>query len=161
MKKKWTLPAIILVEIGIYFLCKQLNITLYENMYSWPTLFILFGIAFFIQSALEHQPYHVLPASLLTGFGIHFLIGASFSFWPDDLVAFLWIISIGLYLQGIKTRSGRFQATALLIIGLILYFLSSIIELLNVFEQVMTLAESYWPFIFILLGLYLLLIQRR
>jgi len=161
MKKQWTLPAILLVEIGLYFLCIQFNIKLFEDMFSWPTLLILFGIAFYIHSAMEREPHHLLPATLFTGIGFHFLIGPTLSFWPGDLIAFLWITSIGLFFQAIKTKTGIFPSLVLLFIGLFLYFLSSIMEFLRVFEHVVKVAENYWPFLFILLGVYLLFVRKR
>lgn len=160
MKKQWTLPAIILVEIGVYYLLKQYNIVFFKDMYSWKTIVTLFGLAFFIQAIIERKSTNILPATILIGIGIHFLWGKSLHFWPDDMIAILWIISIGIIMQAFRTRTDLFPGTVILLIGLFLYFLPSIMAFFQIFEQMVHYAEKFWPFALIILGFYLLFFRK-
>jgi len=161
MKKQWTLPAIILVEIGIYFTLMQYNIVLFQGMYSWKAILILFGMALFIQAIIEKKPTNILPSTILIGIGIHFLWGKSISFWPDDLIAILFILSVGIILQAFRTKGEFFPGIILLLIGLFLYFLPSIIAFFQVFERMIGYAEKFWPLSFIILGFYLLFARKK
>src|SRR5690625_6389342 len=73
MKKQNIFIAYILIGFGVYFLIKQLNLTLFENFYSWPSFLIIIGIAFLIHSYSFLEYSNIFTGVFLLGLGIHFL----------------------------------------------------------------------------------------
>ena len=87
MKKQHILSAYILIGLGVYFLIRQLELTLFANFYSWPTFLIIIGIAFLIYSYTTKEYNNIFTGVLLLGLGIHFHGLENYDFWFDQLVS--------------------------------------------------------------------------
>ncbi len=161
MKKITLLPAIILLSIGIFYSLQKFKIHLFEGQSSWEFLLILLGLAFLISGHFEQDANAILPGMILAGIGVHFTFYGKVDLWPAHSASFLFIISIGLLLTAIKTKAGYSQGIILLAIGLFLHFSSSIISSLSIVENGVNSIETYWPFLFVLIGGVLLIIRRK
>jgi hypothetical protein len=161
MKKISLLPGIILLGIGIFYSTQKLNIHLFDNQNSWQALLILLGAAYLISGHFEKDHTAILPGVILTGLGIHFIFQTKLPSWPDHPAAFLFILALGMLLTAIKTKSGYGPGILLLAIGLFLHFFQTIIQSLTIVENGIHLIETYWPFLLILIGVYVLFIKRK
>jgi len=161
MKKIKLLPAIILLGIGIFYSLQKLNIHLFEGQNSWEFLLILLGMAFLISGHFEQDATAILPGVILAGVGGHFFLIDKFPSWPDHSASFLMIISIGLILTALKTKSGYSQGVILLAIGLFLHFFPSIMLSFSIVENGVNRIETYWPFLFVLIGGFLVITRRK
>jgi hypothetical protein len=161
MKKISLLPGIILLGIGFFYSIQKLNIHLFENQNSWQALLILLGAAYLISGHFEKDNSVILPGIILAGLGIHFVYQSKIPSWPDHPAAFLFILAIGMLLTAIKTKSGYAQGLLLLAIGLFLHFFQTIIQSLTIVENGVHLIETYWPFLLILIGAFLVFIKRK
>ncbi|MGM0874455.1 MAG: LiaI-LiaF-like domain-containing protein [Bacillota bacterium] len=161
MKKISLLPGIILLGIGLFYSIQKLNIHLFENQNSWQALLILLGAAYLISGHFEKDNSAILPGIILAGLGIHFVYQTKIPSWPDHPAAFLFILAFGMLLTAIKTKSGHAQGLLLLAIGLFLHFFQTIIQSLTIVENGIHLIETYWPFLLILTGAFLVFIKRK
>ncbi|WP_078432475.1 hypothetical protein [Metabacillus halosaccharovorans] len=161
MKKITLLPAIILFSVGIFYSIQKLNIHLFEGQSSWEVLLILLGFAFLISGHFEQDSSAILPGVILAGVGIHFFFYEKVPSWPAHSASFLFIISVGLILTAIKTKSGYLQGVILLAIGLFLHFFPAIMGSLSIVENGVNSIETYWPFLFVVIGGVLLVVIRK
>ncbi|MFC0270190.1 LiaI-LiaF-like domain-containing protein [Metabacillus herbersteinensis] len=161
MKNKSLFTAVILLGLGSYYFLQKLNILLFENQNTWPTILIILGAAFLISGHFEKDDNTILPGIILAGLGIHFHSHGDFTFWPDHPAAFLFIVGLGLLLRSLRTKTGYVQSISLLLIGAFLHFFQRIIESLSWIEQGVGLIETYWPLLLIIGGIYLLFIKRK
>ncbi|KKI92289.1 hypothetical protein WQ54_09850 [Bacillus sp. SA1-12] len=161
MKKLSLLPGIILLGIGIFYSLQKLNIHLFENQQSWQGLLILLGAAFLISGHFEKDNTAILPGILLFGLGIHFIYQPKLPTWPDHPAAFLFILSIGMLLTAMRTKSGYATGLLLLAIGLFLHFFQTIIQSFSIVENGVKLIETYWSFLMILIGALLVFVKRK
>ncbi|MBO1514736.1 LiaI-LiaF-like domain-containing protein [Metabacillus bambusae] len=161
MKKISLLPGIILLGIGTFYSIQKLNIHLFENQTSWQALLILLGTAYLISGHFEKDNTAILPGIILAGLGIHFIYQPKFPSWPDHAAAFLFILALGMLLTAIKTKSGYAQGIVLLLIGLFLHFFQKIIHSFSVVENGVQLIETYWSFLLILIGAFLVFFKRK
>ncbi len=161
MKKISLLPVIILLGIGIFYSIQKLNIHLFEGQSSWQFLLMILGLAFLISGHLEQDATAILPGLILVGVGAHFYFYEKLPSWPDHSASFLFIISIGLILTAIKTKSGYPQGMILLAIGLFLHFFPTIMASLTIVENGVNLIETYWPLLFVLISGFLLVAKRK
>src|SRR5699024_9441316 len=111
MKKQNSFIAYILIGIGIYFLIRQLNLTLFENFYSWPTFLIIIGISYLIHSYSVKEYESIFTGILLLGLGIHFHGLENYSFWFDHWSAYALIVGIAFLVRFFYTRRGLIQAS--------------------------------------------------
>src|SRR5699024_11948854 len=117
IKKQNSFIAYLLIGIGTYFLIKQLDLALFVNFYSWPTILIIIGVVFLIHSYSTHEYEHIFTGVLLLGLGIHFHGVDNYDFWID-----LW--SMYTLFSGIAFIIRYLQTHRSLIPGLILFVLS-------------------------------------
>ncbi|MDQ0232797.1 hypothetical protein [Metabacillus malikii] len=161
MKKVPLLPSIIILSFGIFYSLQKFNIELIENQNSWQFILILLGAAFLISGHFDKDNSAILPGILLLGLGLHFLLHAGISGWPDHPAAILFILAIGLILTSLKLKKGYASGILVLITGLFLHFLQSISDSLSVVEGIVPLIETYWPFLLLLLGILFLLFRKK
>lgn len=156
---RWTFVAMIILEIGLYFLLKNFDLFFNMNMNTLPFFFIMFGIAFMVQAKAEKDDQAIVPAVLLLGLGIHFLWGKSFPFWPDDLTAMIWIIALAFIIRSAQAKSGFAQGFILLLIGSFLYYFPS--ALTSFIQKSVSNWQAFWPILFVIAGLYLLFFRKK
>jgi hypothetical protein len=134
---------------------------LFENQNSWQVILILLGAAYLISGHFEKDNSAILPGIILAGLGIHFIFLSKLPSWPDHPAAFLFILALGLILTSIKTKSGYAQGLMILAIGLFLHFFQSIMQSFTAVENGVHILETYWPFLLILIGAFLLMMKRK
>ncbi len=161
MKQQRIFPGIILIGFGLYFYLQQVNILLFQNFFTWPTLLIIVGIAFLGQGYGERDYEAILPGTILVGFGLHFHIVKRLEIWPDHIGTFILIISLGFLLRYQKTRTGLFQGLLFLILSIILLFYDKVAGWLGVIEGSMGTAWEFWPVIIIGIGVFLLFSKKK
>ena len=160
-KPPYLLSGIILFRFGIYFLLQQYQFSLFNGFYSWPTLFLIVGIAFLINGYGGKDYSFIFPGVLFTGIGIHFHIAQQLGGTIDFPGIFLLLISIGLLLSYIKTGNGLFQGILFLAISLLLLFFDKLKEWLLHSGHKLVWIDQAWPYLLIVFGLYFLFFHKR
>ncbi len=161
MKRKKFFPGIVLIGFGIYFFLQQMQISLFDQFFSWPTLLFIIGIAFLFQAYGAKDNSAILPGVILTGFSVHFHVAGKLDFWPDHIGALLLIISLGFLLQYQKTGEGLLQGLLFLIISSLFLFYEQVINWLGLLESKISAAEKFWPVALIAFGIYFLLANKK
>ncbi|GIN55944.1 LiaI-LiaF-like domain-containing protein [Lederbergia ruris] len=160
-KPPYLLSGMILFGFGIYFLLQYYHFSLFHGFYSWPTLFVIVGIAFLINGYAGKDYPFIFPGVLLTGMGIHFHIAQQLDTTIDISGIFLLLISIGLLLTYVKTGNGLFQGILFLAISLFLLFIDKLKEwMLNNGHSIAWMDQA-WPYLLMVFGLYFLFFHKR
>jgi len=131
-----------------------------QSLHSWPTLLCIVGIAFLAQAYKAKHYDSILPGVIFFGFGIHFHVVGTYHLWANDLGVFILIISLGLLLQAIKTKSGMLPGSLLLVVSLFLLFNEKLLGLLGLVQTSLISTFSLWAIILIGLGALLLFIKK-
>ncbi|MBO1005579.1 LiaF transmembrane domain-containing protein [Pseudogracilibacillus auburnensis] len=161
MKKQVYFSGVIFIGFGIYFLLQQYDVQLTENLYTWPTLLCIIGLAYLLQGYGGKHYDSILPGVVLTGLGIHFHISDYLAFWPDHTGVFLLLISLGFLLIYVKTGSGLFTGFLFLASAILLLFFDRLESWALEKGHNMSLFNHIWPFTFIAIGIYYLFILRN
>lgn len=154
MKKNSFLPGLLLLFFGLYFLLQQLNIVLWEGMYSWSTLLVITGVALLLQAYKQNDHPNILPGFILVGIGLHFQLKDTVDAWPDHFAVFILIIGAGFILRSQKTKGGMFEGVLLCILASFFLFYDSFMEMLGVVETGVASLHTFWPVLLILIGAF-------
>lgn len=160
MKNQKVFAGIILISFGLYFYLSQNHIELFKEYITWPTLFIIVGIAFLVQGYSGKNYEAILPGVIFAGFGFHFHVVHKLAIWPDNMGIFILIISLGFLLQYQKTRNGLFQGLLFLILSIILLFYDKVVSTLGLLENRANIIWKYSPVALIIIGVILLFRKR-
>ncbi|MDC3412491.1 DUF5668 domain-containing protein [Aquibacillus sp. 3ASR75-11] len=155
MKKQHTFTGFVLVGIGAFFLLKQLQLPLFFNFYSWPTILIILGIALLLHSYITNDYKNLFTGVIVLGIGIHFHGLTYYSFWIDDWGMYFIIIAIAYFVRFQKTKSGLFSGLLFLGIGLFVILTPNEPIWMKWLNRFFQFAEDFWPIIVIGLGLYM------
>lgn len=162
MKNQRIFPGVILIGFGAYFLLQQINMTIFQQFFSWPTLLIIVGIAFLGQGYTAKDYESILPGVIITGFGLHFHLVNHLAFWPHNTIGMLiLIISFGFFLRFQKVNNGLFQAFLFLIIAVLLLFYDKIAGYFGLLQNGMSIVWKFWPVLLIVVGIYFLLKKKK
>jgi len=162
MKSQSLFTGIVLIGIGLYYFLSQSNLfTLFEGIYTWPTLLCIIGLAFLLQAYKTHINEAILPGVILLGFGIHFHIVQLFNLQLNEAGIFLLIISLGLLLQSRKTKTGRFNGLLLLTVSIYLLFQQEFFDITNSVSSNLHNILSFWPILLIIIGVIVLFIKNK
>ncbi|MFZ3576389.1 LiaI-LiaF-like domain-containing protein [Virgibacillus sp. DJP39] len=156
MKKQNVFSGYLLIGIGLYFLLSKLEIPIITDFYSWPTLFIIIGLAFLIHCYKTKDYQNLLSGTIILGLGIHFHGINHYSFWIDHWGIYLLIVGIAFIIRFLKTRDGLFTGLVLVSVSLMIVFSVNLPSYLSWFYQLVKLLEMFWPVVLIALGLLLL-----
>lgn len=161
LKTNSLFSAAILIGFGLYFFLGQTNITFLHNLYAWPTILCIVGIAFLMQAYKANKNESILPGIIFLGFGIHFHVIENYQLWPNEMSVFILIIALGLLLQGSKTKSGSFHGWVLLLLALLLLFKDSVLKWIGVVgTDIGTGSIEIWPFLLVISGIILLFLKK-
>lgn len=160
MKKQNSFIGYLLIGIGIYFLIKQLNLSLFESFYSWPTVLMIIGIVFLIHSYSTHEYEHIFTGVLLIGLGVHFHGLENYDFWIDHWSIFMFIAGVAFVIRSLQTHLGLIPGIILISISLILIFSITLPDAFKWFYGVVEFLESFWPIFLIAFGFYMLFKKR-
>ncbi|RDI44178.1 LiaI-LiaF-like domain-containing protein [Falsibacillus pallidus] len=162
MKKNQKIfPGIILIGFGLYFYMQQADIVIFKEVYTWPTLLIIVGVAFLGQGYWANEYEAILPGVILVGFGLHFHVVNKLAIWPDHIGTFILIIALGFLLRYQKTGNGLFQGLLFLLLSILLLFYDKVISWFGILENKVDVAWNLWPVLLIIIGIYLIFIKRK
>lgn len=161
MKSQKLFAGITLIGFGIYFILKNLNISLFPQFFSWQTLLIIIGLAFLFQGYGGKDYPTILPGIILTGFGLHFHLVDKLAIWPDHTGTFLLIIALGFILQNHKTGNGMMNGVLFLILAGLLLFFQEITESIHFLQSNNKITPYIMPLILLLIGGYFLLTKKK
>src|SRR5690625_2170341 len=145
MKKQNIFIAYILIGFGVYFLIKQLHLSLFENFYSWPTFLIIIGIAFLIHSYSYREYNNIFPGVLMLGLGIHFHGLDNYAFWFDHWSVYVLIVGIAFIIRFLITKNGLLPGAILISIALFMIFSVKLPDKYTFVYQIIDFIETFWP----------------
>ncbi|WP_100373664.1 LiaI-LiaF-like domain-containing protein [Bacillus sp. FJAT-45037] len=158
MRKQRIFPGVLLIGLGIYLIMSQYSFPLQEQLTSWPSILVIIGISFFVQSTLSKDPSTLFPGAMLTGLGIHFHGQALVPSWPSSWAMYTLIVGLSFLLLYVRTKKeGLFPAMILLLISAI--GISSV-DPLDWFEPTSSVLFDFWPILLIVIG-FILIIKRK
>jgi hypothetical protein len=160
MKKQNAFTAYILIGLGVYFLIRQLNLTIFQDFYSWPTFLMIIGLVFLIHSYSTKQYQHIFTGVLLLGLGIHFHGLENYDFWFDHWSAYALIVGVAFLVRFTKTKKGLIPAAVLIGIALLMIFSVTLPTWFNWIYIVADFLEAFWPVALIVIGVYLLRFKK-
>ncbi|MFC4388332.1 LiaI-LiaF-like domain-containing protein [Gracilibacillus marinus] len=158
--KKNNLISYILIGLGTFFLLKELKIPILTDFYSWPTLLILLGAAFFIHAYSAKEYKNIFPAVILLGLGVHFHGIAHYSFWIDHWGVYTFIVGLAFFLRFLKTKQGIVPSIILIGISIFAIFVDNQPSWFVWIYDIMNWIERFWPLLLIGIGVYLLLRKK-
>ncbi|WP_430784975.1 LiaI-LiaF-like domain-containing protein [Virgibacillus flavescens] len=156
MKKQHFFAGYLLIGIGLYFLLKQLKLPIITDFYSWPTLFIIIGLAFLIHSYKTKDYQNLFSGTVILGLGIHFHGVSHYSFWIDHWGVYLLIVGIAFIVRFLKTKDGLFMGLTFIFLSLLVIFPVNLPPYLSWLYQLLELIENYWQLLLIGLGIFFL-----
>lgn len=158
MKRQGVFPGVLLIGVGVIFLLKNYNIPFKNDIFSWPSILLIIGLAFLFQAYIGKDYHSIFTGFLLVGLGVHFHGLQLFSFWPDHWAMFTIIIGLAFLLRYSKTkRDGLVPGIFLLLISLVAFIYGGFIDL---FGSLYTYVENFWPIALIGVGIYLLFFKK-
>ncbi len=161
MKNQQIFPGIILIGFGAYFFLQQAGITLFPQIFTWPTLMIIAGIAFLGQGYIAKDYEAILPGVILTGFGLNFHTANQFAIFQNQNGFFILVIALGLLLRYQKTHTGLLQTVLFLILAILLLFYDKLAGYLGVIQTKAQTGWKFWPAILIAAGFFLLYKRKK
>jgi uncharacterized membrane protein YoaK (UPF0700 family) len=154
MKRQNIFLGIVLIGIGVFFLLKQFQLPLIQQLYSWPSLLVILGLAFFLQSLFGKDDGSMFPGIVLLGLGIHFHAVQLFPFWPESWAMYTLIVSIAFLFRYQKTKKDGLSAGVILLMVSIFGFMYDAYQ--GWVGSIFTAVETFWPIALIVIGAYLL-----
>ncbi|MCQ6278287.1 LiaI-LiaF-like domain-containing protein [Bacillus sp. EB600] len=161
MKNQRIFPGIILIGVGAYFFLQQTSITMMPQLFTWPTLMLIIGIAFLGQGYIGKDYEAILPGVILVGFGLYFHVLNQYAFWSNQVGSFVLIVALGCLLRYQKTHSGLFQAVLFLILSIILLFYDKISTYFGLLQNGVSMVWKFWPLVLIGIGFFLLYKRKK
>lgn len=155
-----SLFAYILIGVGLYFLLKELNITIFAHFYSWPSLIIIIGIIFLIHSYSTRNNQNLFSSVILLGIGIHFYGLNNYSNWIDHWAVYMFIVGIAFIIRYLISKSGLFVGLVLTGLSILMVFSISVPAWLNWIYTIPSFIKQFWPVILIIIGIYLLVSKK-
>ncbi|PYZ93664.1 hypothetical protein CR194_10930 [Salipaludibacillus keqinensis] len=161
MKSNRTLPGVMLIIVGIYFLSQQFDFSLpyTDILLKWPSILLFFGLALTFQGFSNRDDHKMFSGIVLLGFGILFHAIHTFEYWNFQWPYFTLVIAIAFLCKYfVNKRDGAATGIILLLISASALFFTSIMEWLHSIHPAL---DSYWSVILILVGLYLLFFRKK
>ncbi|KSU88550.1 MULTISPECIES: LiaF transmembrane domain-containing protein [Priestia] len=161
MKKQSIFFGVLLVGFGIFFLVDELNLKIAEHLYTWPLLLVLVGVALGAQCRISQDYSNVLASYILITLGGHFYVSDWLPFWPQHTSMVILMIALSFLLSAKKSKTGLFQGILLLLIALFMMFSNNLNQFAPAVENGVNYLATFWPILFLLIGLYLLFSKRK
>lgn len=161
MKNQHIFPGVILVGVGFYFLLQQANITISEQLFTWPTLLMIAGVAFLGQGYIGKDYEAILPGVILFGYGLYYHALQTFAFWSNPAGSFVLITAIGCLLRWQKTRTGLFQAFLFFILAMFIIFYDKFTSNLGILQNGLSALWNFWPILLIAFGAFILFKKKK
>lgn len=161
MKNETYFSSVIFIGLGLFLLLQPYHIPFMENLFSWPTLLLIVGIAFLIQAYAGKEYGTIIPGVVLTGIGVHYHIIAHFDINPNHTGVIILLVALGYLLRYVKTGIGLFQGLIFLAVAIFLLFVHYIKEWTVIQGMDIPFLENIWPIVLIIIGLYYLFKRKR
>ncbi|MFN7251625.1 MAG: LiaI-LiaF-like domain-containing protein [Anaerobacillus sp.] len=158
MKRQGIFPGVLLIGVGLIFLLQNYQIPFINELFSWPSILVIIGLAFLFQAYIGKDYHSIFTGVLLLGLGVHFHGLQLFTFWPNHWAMFTLIIGVAFLFRYSKTKKdGLVPGVILLLISLVSFLYS---EFVNLFGSFYSYVESFWPVALIGAGIYLLFFKK-
>ncbi|MFZ0389755.1 MAG: DUF5668 domain-containing protein [Calditrichia bacterium] len=146
--------GLILVILGFLFLGNNLEWFDFNWDQVWPVLMIAAGIFFWIGWLMNRREYGLLmPGTILLIYGLLFLYCANYGWWRMDSLWPVFLLGPGvgfLFMYLLGNRERGLLVPAVILIGLSALFWSGVSGF-----------RYLWPVLLIIVGIYLLFVNRR
>ena len=152
--------GILLSGLGLILLIEKWDVTETAWWYDWPTILIIVGAAFVIESMRAHLPLYFLPGLLMVFFGIQFHLANFLPNWPDHTAMYIALIGLAILTDSVKTKNSSLVISLFLILVSLFYFFEQEIYELTV-STFISPALRFLPILLIGIGLYYLLVKKR
>lgn len=158
MKHNNVFSGIVLIGLGLYYLSQNWTFPYLEFIHNWPTLMLVFGIAFLIQGKLSKDTTNYFPGIILVGLGIHFHATHLVKGWPNQWEIYILLIGIAFISQANRTkRQGTFLGSLFVLISILGLFSTGFVSWAG---KLFDLIESFWYIVLIVIGIYMV-VKRR
>lgn len=145
---------------GGYFFLQQTQIPFLQQLYGWPTLLMIVGLAFLWQGYGGRDHEMIFPGVILFGFGLHIHVVSHLQIWPDHIGVFILVISLAYILRYQKNGSGLGLGILFLVLAAGLLFYEKLIGWLGILESRVAMVGNFWPILLLIVGLYFLIKKK-
>lgn len=121
MKLKNFFPAIILIGFGLYYFLGESSLLILKQYIGFPAILLIIGIAFLIQAYKGGHSDSILPGVIFTGIALQLHFSEALQSY-SEIGKFLFIISVGLFLQTMKLKAGLLPVVLMFSLSLLLLF---------------------------------------
>ncbi|SDB95546.1 hypothetical protein SAMN05421734_103128 [Pelagirhabdus alkalitolerans] len=160
MRKQNQLSAYVLIAIGVYFLLEQWQLPIINQFATWQGLLTVIGISLLIHAYINRDFDKLFPGVILVGLGIHFLLLSTYPNWIEHWSVYIAIIGIAFLVRYQKTKSGLYLGLIFTFFGLFMILSMTHSPFAEWINQLSHYVEDYWPFGFIIFGVYLLVKKK-
>ncbi|PSL44001.1 hypothetical protein B0H94_10958 [Salsuginibacillus halophilus] len=159
MNPRGLLPGLLLIGGGLLILLTDWGTLDAHLLLTWPTFYLLIGIALFIQGTTAGKvPESIFAGTLFTAIGIHFH-AVEFGLWPHHTAIFLLVIGAAFFMvYAVTRRDGRNAGIFFFLAAAGVFFSNQILEWLGTYREPV---ESFWPLLFIAGGFAFIFFSRR
>lgn len=158
MKRQGVFPGVLLIGVGLIFLLQNYNVPFIGNIFSWPSILLIIGLAFLFQAYIGKDYHSIFTGVLLVGLGIHFHGLQLVSSWPDHWAMFTIIIGVAFLFRYSKTKKdGLIPGILLLLLSIVAFVYSGLIDM---FGSLYSYIENFWPIALIGAGIYMLFFKK-
>lgn len=159
--KKQIFPSIFLVGIGLYFFLQKFSIEFGFQIFTWPTILLIIGLALLIQAYSANDFSMIIPGILFVGLGIHFHLVQQWEIQLDHVGVILLFIALGFFLIANKIKNGKFFSWLFLILAIIQLFHTNLFSWLKLTSEQVSKYESLWPITLMIIGIYVFIFKRK
>ncbi|MFA9558635.1 LiaI-LiaF-like domain-containing protein [Evansella sp. AB-rgal1] len=161
MKRNNVIPGIILILVGLYYLLKQFQISIpfSDSLFAWPSILVAIGFVLAFQGHSNRDDNKIFSGTILLGLGVFFHGIHTFHLWSYHWGYITLIVSIAFFMKHFVTkRDGIVPGIILLIISLFALYSYQVTTWIQTFFSTF---DTFWPIIFIGIGVYLLFFRRK
>ncbi|NJP36732.1 LiaF transmembrane domain-containing protein [Alkalicoccus luteus] len=161
MKSTYALPGLIMLVIGLYFLIDELgwSIPYVELLLTWQSILLGIGLVLMWQGFSNRDDQRLFSGSILAGLGVLFHGVHTLGLWGYEWPYFTLVIGTAFILKYVFGRRDGL-GTGLILLAVTAAAIFSA-RLMPAVENQLGGLLTYWPVIFILLGVYFLFFRRR
>jgi hypothetical protein len=154
MKQNGMFPGVVLIGLGLYFLSQKWTLPYIEFFHRWPTLFLIFGIAFLLQGKSSNDSSHYFPGVILVGLGVHFHAPQLVKGWPNQWEIYTLLIGFAFISQtSKKKKDGIFLGSLFIFFSILGLFSTGFVSWAG---KLFSIFEAFWPIALLIIGIYLI-----
>ncbi|WP_078595150.1 LiaI-LiaF-like domain-containing protein [Evansella clarkii] len=161
MNRKNSLPGLLLIAAGLYFLLNQFNISVpYSDvLFTWQSVLLFIGLIMSWNGFSNRDDNKMFLGITLLGLGVYFHGVMTFGSWSYHWGFFTFIAGAAFFMKYfVNKREGLVPAVILIAVSLYALYSG---QVMNYLRSTIAGFESFWPFILIILGVYLLFFRKK